>query len=329
MPTGRDLLEAREVILDTLADGTTQHINDLIRSMNSRRGIGEPRHDERLVVAYTDGRWPAPTGDEPTLVRKRVEYAVREASAALFREGVVVPAVGSAYGEATDSVTVHRTTGGASWTGGVSFPSRVTTFDLDGGNCRWRLADPATSHRGQLARTDIGEGLDDLLGVRGTEVLREAVRCFYQGRFLAAVDLLAAASEAAWFGVAAAAAGRDMKLDLLVAQGEMAATVIERTTAVLASERILPGATRNDVRAQAARYRDLRNYGLHPVGGRDADREDAFTEAGAAALFMTARRYLVQLDEARVALLGPPKWLSHRPGQGDARDGTATAGGTS
>ncbi|GIG23334.1 hypothetical protein Cch01nite_40580 [Cellulomonas chitinilytica] len=303
VPTGRDLLEAREVILDELADGTTRHINDLTRSMNSRRSIGVPRYDEQLVIAYSDGAWPAPTGNEPPLVRKRVEYAVRESLAGLLREGLVVPTVGSAYGEGTDSITVHRTTGGSSTTGPVSFASRVVTFDLDRGNCRWRLASPTATHRALLARTDIADGLDDLLGARGTEVLREAVRCFYQGRFLAAVDLLAATSEAAWFGVASAAAGRDARLDTLVAQGEMVATVIERTTAVLASERILAPATRNDVRAQAARYRDLRNYGLHPVGDRDADREDSFSEPGAAALFLTARRYLLQLGEARTALL--------------------------
>lgn len=54
----------------------------------------------------------------------------------------------------------------------------------------------------------------------------------------------------------------------------------------------------NDVRAQAARFRDIRNYGMHPVGPHDSDREDPFTEAGATVLFMTARRYFAILADA-------------------------------
>lgn len=90
----------------------------------------------------------------------------------------------------------------------------------------------------------------------------------------------------------------------------MIAEVINRTTDVLATARVMQAGQRTDLRAQAARFRDLRNYGLHPVGPVDTAREDAFTEAGAASLFMTSRRYFLQLEEARVGIAnrggGPP-----------------------
>jgi hypothetical protein len=126
---------------------------------------------------------------------------------------------------------------------------------------------------------------------------------FRQGRFLASVDLLAASSESAWFGLGRIAAKYDGKLAALVAKGEGALEVIDRPTNVMATSKILSSGARNDLRAQAARFRDLRNYGLHPVGDPDVDREDAFTEAGSAVLFMTARRYFTQLEQARKTFL--------------------------
>lgn len=214
--------------------------------------------------------------------------------------------MGSSYGVQTESVQIRHVRGSSTTTGSVSVPIDRAALGGHDSDCRWRLTVNSDSLRLLLARTDMANGLEELLGPRGLEVLQEAIQCFHRGRFLAAVDLLAAASEAAWFGVASAATGDDTKLDGLVARGEMVSEVIERTTGMLATRRILSIATRNDLRAQAARFRDLRNYGVHPVGDRDHDREAAFTEPGCAVLFMTARRYFQQLDEARFEL-GPAR----------------------
>lgn len=300
-PSGRDVLEARAVILNLLADGSEATESDMVAALEREREL-PAAGSEKLVITYTDGQWPAPSGCEPPLVRKRLRHAVREALIELERTAVIVAPVGDVYGSPNDHLMVERDAGGSKTTGTLSFVSPMPTLGVDPGACRWALVDGA-GPRSDIARATMADGLDDLLGSRGLEVLREAIACFHQGRFIAAVDLLAAASEAAWFGLAAAAAGRDTKLDQLVERGEMAAEVIERTTGVVQTTGVLRSAARNDVRAQAARYRDLRNYGLHPVGDPDADREGAFTEVGAAALFMTARRYFVVLDEARVALL--------------------------
>jgi hypothetical protein len=303
VPSSADILEARAVIHDVLSDGSTRHEEDLVGALAQKRGVPQvPAHDEQLVVMSDAGRWPPPSGDELPLVRVRIRHAVREALAHLVREGVVMATTGSIYADATNSIQIKLAHSNGSSEGSLSFPSPLPELGATGSACRWRLTDEASSPRQRLARTELADGLDDLLGVRGIEVLREALACFRQGRFLAAVDLLAAASEAAWFGVGSAAAGNDTKLDSLVARGEMVSDVIERTTAIMASLKVVSQATRMDLRAQAARFRDLRNYGLHPVGDPDADREEAFSEPGSAVLFMTARRYFVQLNEARVEL---------------------------
>lgn len=301
-PSGRDLLEAREVILGLLEPGGTQHERDLLAEVLQRRSVPADANGQTLEVARVGEEWTALTGDEAPLAYLRLSTAIRESLARLAREGLVTPAEGTMSGGGSQSVQVRRVYGSSATTGGVSFDSQLAEFDSDGGKNRWRLAEPSGSPRLLLARESLPDGLDDLLGIRGIEVLKESVRCFHRGLFIAAVDLLAAASEAAWFGVARAAGGVDIKLDAAVAKGEPIAEVIQRTTDALAGKKVLSGPGRNDLRAQAARYRDLRNYGLHPVGDPDADRELAFSEVGAAALFMTARRYFALLEEARVGI---------------------------
>lgn len=300
-PGAADVLEARQIILDLLADGGTHHERDLQARMHAARGIPNATYDEQVVVDWTESGWTLPTGDEPGLARLRTDAAIRQALTALVREQVVVPTEGNLHGASHSSVTVRQNRGGSA-TGPIQIERILDLLPNQATDCRWRLLHAADNPRTQLARTPISTGLDDLLGVRGLEVLSEAVACFHAGRFIAAVDLLAAASEAAWFGIGAAAAGHDTKLDKLVADGDGAAEVIERAVGVIATERTMQKTTRHELHAQAVRFRDLRNYGLHPVGSPDGAREPAFTEAGAAALFMTAPRYFQQLDSARTAL---------------------------
>jgi len=305
-PSPTDVLRAREVILDCLADAETHHERDLIAKLAGLSGVESSALGEQVTVSRTADGWSTLTGKEPAVVWLRSESAIREGLAALAREGVIMATVGTMHREAARSIPLRRVDVGHVATGSASMPDRSPALPSHRGDCRWKLVENASSPRFLLARTSIVDGLEDLLGHRGIEVLREAVLCAHHGRFIAAVDLLAAASEAAWFGVGLAAVGRDNRLDQLVASGDGAANVIERTFNLIAVSNALSTAVRNDVRAQAARFRDLRNYGLHPVGEPDADRELAFTEAGCATLFMTARRYFAHLDSARLAFVATP-----------------------
>lgn len=171
VPTAAELFEARELVLDELHGGDTRHEQDLTSAFERRNGLPEPTSGEQVVqVQGSDGHCPAPTADELPLRRERLRRAVRESLARLIREDVVVPVGGDSYGEASGSVMVHQVQGGSSSTGRRSFPDR-TALLRPGSGCRWRLADDARSPRQMLARTDLGRGLDDLLGPRGMEVL--------------------------------------------------------------------------------------------------------------------------------------------------------------
>lgn len=69
------------------------------------------------------------------------------------------------------------------------------------------------------------------------------------------------------------------------------------------------GTVVTEVYASAIRFRDLRNYGLHPREDISDAQEHAFAEAGCALLFMDAHRYLgqfAQLADAAVQALAQP-----------------------
>lgn len=300
-PTGRDLIEARAAILGSLAMAETCTEREFADRLCRDRGVPLGAQALRIEVHHDGQRYPAPSADEPALVKARIEYATREALGRLVAEGIVTQAAGDMYHEETRSLRVRLVTSGGSSELPVQYPWRAPEFGASPGSCRWRLVDRGSA-RHELAQVPLDAGREELLGPRGLEVLGEAIACFNRGRFIAAADLLAAASEAAWFGVAAAAHGRNSSLDRLVESGFEVGQVIRMTSQMLADTRAIPAGVRHDIVAQAARFRDLRNYGLHPVGSPDQEREPAFTETGCAVLFMTAGRYFAQLDEAREAL---------------------------
>ena len=141
--------------------------------------------------------------------------------------------------------------------------------------------------------------------------LREGLLAHRRGLHLAAANLLAAASEAAWYRVAE----RLIDADPTMQGGKLYEAVsADRTAEVLrlTSEKLRESAGGRaanvvpEVQAHGARFRDLRNYGLHPREDISDRQEHAFTEAGCALLFMDAHRYLgnlAELADAAVAYL--------------------------
>lgn len=298
-PTVRDVLEARAEILETLARVGTANRESFAGALLERRGLAPAAaHDERMQVTR-DGRGnQTVAADDAAIVRQRTDFAVREALGQLAAEGIVLQAAGSYYGPQSVNVPAEEK---GSWGGGITVQDSAPTWGGDGWNSRWRLTRPAGHPSQQLARAALTDGLGDLLQPRGLIVLEEAIRCFHRGLFVAAVDLLAAASEAAWFTVGAAVQD-DAELTRLVGQGQNVADVIHRTGEGISRVGALHRQVLRDLRAQAARFRDLRNYGLHPLGPQQQEHEEAFSEAGAALLFMTARSYFQRLRSALEAL---------------------------
>lgn len=299
LPTAGDIVEARGEVMNTLAEMGTCNRETFAINILRRRGVAPAAQFGEVMQVTRDGDGEQVVDlEDATIVRQRIDFAVREALGQLSAEGLVLQAAGSYHGP--DNVHVPAEEKGR-WGGGITVEDSAPRWGGDGWNSRWRLTRPADHPLQQLARADVAAGLDELLGVRGIAVLNEAVRCFGRGLYMAAVDLLAAASEAAWFSVAARVTD-DVKLVDSVAAGENAADVIHRTSESLGRQKVLNRHVLNDVRAQAARFRDIRNYGLHPTGATRDEHETAFTEAGAALLFMSARPYFLRLKEALDAL---------------------------
>lgn len=292
-PTARDLTDARAVALDALRASSSATMGDLENALHAARGVRPADRNERVrVQGHSHVNAQHIDEESPLIVQKRLHFALREALSALRAEGVIVTADGDIYGKAEDSVAAE----GDNWQGSVQFRHDYSPAPQG----RIKL-NQSSSHRLELANATFVTDIAHLLGQRGTEVLHEAIRCYHRGLFLAGVDLLAAASESAWF-VLASLIKTDARLSQHVSAGTNAAEVINRAFEAISRAGVVDRHALNDVRAQAARFRDLRNYGVHPIGIPDLDREPAFTEAGCAVLFMSAPRYFRQLNAIHTGL---------------------------
>jgi len=294
-PEGRDLAEARTIILELLARSPSSSKGEVYAAVLSAHELTSESANEPLQVETGHGR-PVEEVDpsHPAVQSRRLRFATDHVLHELYTEGIISPASGDHYSASHDSIPVR----GPSWGGSTQYEHHHTPAPPYG---RWKLAG-APSIRAELAREDLPEKYRELLGSRGSEVLREGIGAFRRGLFIAAVDLLGAASEAAWFGLGARLSD-DSKLQRLVAAGDNAAEVIDRSAEGVARRNAWNKRGLSDLRSQAAHLRDLRNYGLHPTGAADDDLEPAFTEAGCAILYMAAPRYFRQLEQIRQRLI--------------------------
>jgi hypothetical protein len=294
-PTRADVMTARSVAGELLAEGRTPTAAEVLRAWLRRNGT-DPDGPTQLTATVRNGNvFNPPSRDDPALLRIRGEAAVAEAFARLIADGLIVRIH-------TDGAqpAMHR---GISvvYPGGAQSADYTLNFPViaDDPQARWRLIDDhAPANVEVLSADDLCEGLEPLLGVRGMRALNEAHAALRRRLWLAAAGMLATASEAAWFSLARKIATAGTELDRLASAGENSARVHQLAAQRLREIRV-PAAVVNDLAAQGANFRDIRNYALHPGGGgHDADREVGMTEAGCTALFMSARRYFVKMLDA-------------------------------
>ena len=134
--------------------------------------------------------------------------------------------------------------------------------------------------------------------------VEEALACFRNDLFLAAANMLGAASEAAWHQVARAMIDGDLAGAALREETSKAIPSIARIQQHVVKD--LQSLDRDAFRARfkfegssldavaviARFWRDLRNYGMHPAGTLAPD---AFTEAGLGVELMGATSYFEKL----------------------------------
>lgn len=298
-PSEADVLVARGVILAALAEAnmpvvTTEFENRWLTAVGSQR----PADRSRLTAMPATGpgrRLSDPDPNDPHLTTFRARHAVRRALAQLVGEGVITRAEGNQYQPQPESIPLDYP-GGSS---GVPVLVHSPLIDISSGShSRFMPVRPGESGGSEvlLPVEELLAELDGILGARGMTMVRESRRALQRGLFLASSSLLAAASEAAWFNLARAVPSPPAALTKKVDDGRDVAEVIRLTEQKLRELRPSPGsATITEVVTQAHMFREVRNYGLHPVEEHDSDRETWLTETGATLLAIAARRYFVKL----------------------------------
>lgn len=136
--------------------------------------------------------------------------------------------------------------------------------------------------------------------------MQEALDSFRRGLYLSSANMLAAASEAAWYTIGEAISPPSKQLTEAL-DAESTAKVVRLTADHLANKGGRVRTVVLELQTNEAYLRTLRNYGLHPRSGTgDDDHEEAFTETGCALLLMQTRGYLVRLrDVARTTAVLP------------------------
>lgn len=290
-PNDADITRAKLLLLERLRLAGQVAATTLVEQVLQDWGVQRSSGPGWNVAVEPQGALPT-DAEQPQVRYLKVDMAVRTACAELIADGLITTVVGGHRG--------IMVTGGSTNFFVPLYPPTVPGQGHD--------ADVALTRRALLWE---GEELDDrleiqdlggLLGRRGERYVLEAVTAQRRGLHLAAVNLLGAANEAAWYVLGEAVRSRSNKLGKeLDAPFGKANKVIEYTAETL--RQVLPGRSGDveEIQAHGGYLRRLRNYGLHPRDDVDDAEESAFTEAGAAVLLAAAGNYLRRMATLRNA----------------------------
>ena len=290
MPTGADVLVAKQVALAKLATGDSVSLSSLEYAVLEHFNVPHPGHREEPYDVQPGSTAADVDRDAPQIARQRLGYATKLAVASLVAEGVLTPAVSP--GNDYLSVAVHRsgTSGGERVP--VATPSLADTYRLTPGR-------DAPSELAILDANAFVDGLDGLLDDRAYRCLEEALAASRRGLYLSALNLIGAVSEAAWYSIGEALLPTHQELEKALAENRTALVQHLVGEALSSVKRQKLAVT--ELRTHAAYLRDLRNYGVHPRGEIDPGQEHAFTETGCLIVLMETHRYLARLYAAAQA----------------------------
>ena len=300
-PTWSEIVRAKKEIIGIVSDGKVHGVAHLQRCLAVADGVPlDGARDEALQIGPADdiniAIQAVVTKDHPLLARHRLLFAASEAVVDLVAQGVLVevakapnhvganPLIGDQI-----SIPYHTPGYGAAVQEHTPLPNFAHAYRLSPRlkheNTQW-FADPDvfTADLGQLQ-----------LDGRTRRCIVEALDAYRRGLFLSCANMLGAASEGAWY----AAGERLRHLDSSLAKAldsNTAAKVIYRVAELL---RHTKGHDLVDeLRAQAALLKGLRNYGIHPRGQDTDHLERYFSDSGAAMLLMQTYNYLTRLTGA-------------------------------
>ena len=297
-PAWSEIVRAKKAITELLADGEPHGIRSLQSCLISADGIPlDPAHREKLQLASADDIEAVATPTHPLIARPRLALAATEALLDLVAQGIAIevadapehadgnPIVGT-------SINVPYQLGGygAAVRRSAALPNLSRAYRLAP-----RLVDEATQwfFDPDLFTADL-EQLQ--LDRRARRCIVEALAAFRQGLFLGCANLLGAASEGAWYAAGEQLGDLDTQLSKAL-DADNTAKVITRVSEVLRQHGALRP-TVDELHAQAALLRQLRNYGVHPRSDETDHLERYFSDSGAALLLMETYTYLNRLGDA-------------------------------
>jgi hypothetical protein len=283
--------------MEVLADGRRVAKEDLVNAA-VRDGGGEPPtgRDGHIELFSVIREEEALDPDHPIVKTHRLRLAAMEALAAMAGDGDVTP-VARPGGAGDLQLPVSNTAPGGGGTRGSTFVEADQHLLDEAYRLSRRML--TTPDLGEIVASLDADPLTDLLGARGARCFQEAVRAFRRGLYLAAANLAAAASEAAWYGLGQLVVQADGTRTALrnALDNDNTAKVIQLVTQHLQSTAGLK-TIMSELQAQAIHLRDVRNYAVHPRGHDDQQREAHFTEPGCLSLLMLTRRNLERLKDA-------------------------------
>jgi hypothetical protein len=305
-PTWAEVVRAKGEVHRLLADGEPQGIRTLQTCLFADEGIAPvPTQGERLQLATRDDIEVVVTRSHPLIARNRLALAATEAVLDLAAQGAVIevaraPDHGTGHPlVSSDDIVVSYQLGG--YGAGIYYSTWLPTLApayrlaprLSGEPPGW-LVDP------DLFTADLEQlDLDD----RTRRCIAESLAAYRQGLFLASASLLGAASEGAWHAAGQRLRTLDGQLAKALDNDSPATKVQARVAEVLRQHSALR-ATVEDLHAQAALLRQLRNYGVHPRAAEAGHLERYFTDSGTAVLLMQTHTYLSRLAAAVATRLG-------------------------
>ena len=298
-PPRTDVLRAKRAVLSKFDDARAHTAAALLDAVSDT--FGAMRDMERVEVQFLES--PAPDLIEestPAVLFLRARVAGMFAIAELATASVLEPAVPPPNNE--ESAHIRWLTDDAVGVG-IKHPG-------DGYGVKVVLPRPALEQaylrptEGEAWYRDPDLFLEELadLGLddRAERALREALRAYSRGLYLAAASLLGVVSEAAWYA-AAERLGKPGRLEEEV-RSERTAKVQALVASILRERKAGAPTMPDELLANAALLRELRNYGVHPVHVRD-DLERYFNEEECGLLLLRTHNYLVRLLAAVEAVL--------------------------
>lgn len=300
-PSRTLIVRSKQAILEKLSDGDVHATTRLVTVLADADDVKLPGGKIRLELADANTVEEERVSSHPAIQHYGYQLAGAEALADLAAQGLIYP-YASPWLTQRDPWNLppridYQLPGRGS---GVSLqvarPQLGESYRLCPGvisneDTRWWLD-------ADLFTADL-ESLE--LDARTHRCLREALAAYRRGLYLAALNMLGASVEGAWFSAAARVKHVDDNVASILEQDRPAiGRVQEALTSLIRSHNRVQA---DELAIQAVYLRELRNYGLHVRPEEDRALERHFDEASCGQIMLATHRHLTRLANAVARLL--------------------------